>query len=59
MELFLDNWAFQHGGITKDNFSEAIAALTRYAAHIQRRAEKNRAAQEDSVDPEGMQDFPL
>lgn len=59
MELFLDNWAFQHGGLTKDNYRDACRALVRYAASVRKRATRNREAQENSVDPDGMQDFPL
>jgi hypothetical protein len=33
-ELFLDNWAFHHGGITKSNFKEAVRAWVKYATRI-------------------------
>jgi hypothetical protein len=56
-ELFLDNWAFHHGGITKENMREALSSLARYAASIAKRAKTNREAQEEALDPDGMQDF--
>jgi len=33
-ELFLDQWAFHHGGITKDNFKDAVRAWVKFASRI-------------------------
>ena len=59
LELFLDAWAFQHGGITKANYKDAARAVVKYAENVKKRANKNREAQEEAVDPDGMRDFPL
>lgn len=66
-ELFLDNWAFQHGGITKDNFREVIRAYIKFARHILQLVNAKREQAEyramcgalgDNFDGEVMQDLP-
>lgn len=42
IELFLDQWAFHHGGITKDNFNDAIRAAVKYGVGIATRANQRR-----------------
>jgi hypothetical protein len=41
LELYLDNWAFQHGGLTKENISQAVADCVAYAAEIAERKAQN------------------
>jgi hypothetical protein len=51
MELFLDQWAFHHGGLTKANFKEAIMATVKYGVRI---AQAN-AQREDEAEFRAMQ----
>lgn len=71
LELFLDNWAFQHGGITKANFRECVRAVVRYGVSVAARANAKMEAAEarqeraaegslaNFADHDEMRDHPL
>ena len=56
LELYLDDWVFHHGPITKENAAEVVADCLDRVRQQQRTVQ---ALSDDAIDPDGMMDFPI
>ena len=56
IEMYLDDWVFHNGPITKENVVEAMVDCV---DRIKQRTQAVQSAREHAVDDDGMKDFPF
>lgn len=56
IEMYLDDWVFHNGPITKENIVEAMVDCV---DRIKQRTQAVQSAREHAVDDDGMKDFPF